>query len=149
MGVRDDFAFGKFADLVAHRLHGLVETRVTDGRARRSAVDEGNQSGAVLHSVADGDQRRDGIGVARRDGGGLEAEIARADELALAHRNATENLREVFAEPDAGQQILGLAEQALGAQSLAIGDELADRFHIGREPGEAVDGVLLALQRCA
>ena len=74
-----------------------------------------------------------------------QAEIGEADDLALVHRDAAENLREIFAEADAGQQLLGLAKAALGRHPPGIAAQLLDRLDIGGEPGEPVGGVLLAL----
>ena len=77
-----------------------------------------------------------------------QAEIGRAHDLALAHRNAAEDLREVFAEPDADQQFLDLAEPAGRLHALGIGGELAHRLDIGREPRQPVGGALLAVEQC-
>ena len=75
-----------------------------------------------------------------------QAEIGEADDLALAHRNAAENLREIFADADLRQQGFGFAEAALSRMRARIGGHFLDRLDIGREPGEAVGGVLLALR---
>ena len=77
---------------------------------------------------------------------GAEAEIGEADDLALVHRDAAENLREIFAERDADRGLLDFAEAAGRQHAVGIGDELAHGLHIGREPGEAVRGALLALK---
>ena len=53
---------------------------------------------------------------ALRNGGDLglgQAEIGEAQDFALAHRDAAENLREIFAKADARQQRLDLAEATL------------------------------------
>ncbi len=78
-----------------------------------------------------------------------EPEIGQPHDLALAHRNAAEDLREIFAEPDADEQLLDLAEAAGRMHALGIGGELADRLDIGREPGEPVGGALLAVEDAA
>ena len=44
-------------------------------------------------------------------------------------------------------QLLDLAEAAAGVHPLGIGGELAHRFDIGREPGEAMGGALLAVEQ--
>ena len=74
-----------------------------------------------------------------------QAEIGEADDLALIHRDTAENLSEIFAEADAGQQLLGLGETTLRRHPPRIASELLDRLDIGGEPGEPVGGVLLAL----
>ena len=70
---------------------------------------------------------------------------AEADDFALVHRDAAEDLGEIFAEADAGQQLLGRAEAALLVHPAGVGGQFLDRFDIGREPGEAMGGVLLGL----
>ena len=83
----------------------------------------------------------------RRDLRLVEAEIGEAQDFALAHRNAAENLREIFAKADQRQQRLGLAEAAFAAQARGIGGHFADRLDIGGEPGEAMRGALFALDQ--
>ena len=81
------------------------------------------------------------------DRGGVEAEVGGPHDLALAHGNAARDLREIFAEPDLDEEFLDLAERAGVMQPLGIGRELADRLDIGREPGEAMGGALLAIEQ--
>ena len=95
------------------------------------------------------DQPVDGGGTPRSDLLAGQPEIAEPDDLALAHRNAAENLREKFGEADPGQKLLGLAIGALGREALGVIDEFAQALHIGREPGEAVRGVLIGLDQLA
>ena len=76
-----------------------------------------------------------------------EPDIGRPHDLALAHRNAALDLGEVFADPDLDDELLDLAETAGRMHPLGIGRELADRFDIGREPGQAVGGALLAVEQ--
>ena len=78
-----------------------------------------------------------------------QAEIARAHHLALAHGNAADDLRQVLAEPDADEVLLQLAEGIVAHHALGVGGKLPHRFDIGREPGEAVGGALLALGQLA
>ena len=75
-----------------------------------------------------------------------EAEIGEADDLALVHGDAAEDLGEIFAEPDLRQQRLGLAVAPLGLHAAGVAGHFADRLDIGREPGEPVRGMLLALE---
>ena len=74
-----------------------------------------------------------------------EAEVGEADDFALVHRDAAEDLGEIFAEADPGEQLLGRAEAALLVHAPGVGGHFLDRLDVGREPGEAVDGVLLGL----
>ena len=124
----------------------VVEPAIADGRAA-VVGHQRDQAGAVLRRVAGRDELVDRAGKARGHGLGVEPEIGGAHELALAHQDAARHLRQKLAGADAHQQLLDLAEPALLAHPLRIGRELADRLHIGREPGEAVGGALLALDR--
>ena len=76
-----------------------------------------------------------------------QPDIGRAHDLALAHRNAALDLREVFADPDLDDQFLDLAERAGIVHPLGVGRELAHRFDIGGEPGKSVRGALLAVEQ--
>src|SRR6202030_4081043 len=75
-----------------------------------------------------------------------QAQIGQADDLALAHGNAAENLGQIFAGADAHDQILDLAEIAGVDHPRRIGRKLPDRLHVGREPGQAMGGALLAVE---
>ena len=78
---------------------------------------------------------------------GGQAQIARPHHLALAHRNAADDLGEVFAERDAHEMFLDFAERAVGDHALGVGGELAHRLDIGCEPGQPVGGALLAIEQ--
>ena len=80
---------------------------------------------------------------------GRKAEIARPHQLALAHRNAADDLGEIFAERDAHEVFLDLAERAGAGHAFGIGGELAHRLDIGGEPGQPVGGALLAIEQAA
>ncbi len=84
---------------------------------------------------------------ARRHRGRGQSEIGGTNDLALAHRNAAQNLRQKFADPDLDQEFLDLAQRAGVMGALGEGRHLADAFDIGREPGEAVGGALLAVEQ--
>ena len=107
--------------------------------------DQGGEPRARLGRVSRFDQRLDGVVAKLRDLVALQAEIARADDLALVHRDAAENLREIFAQADPRQQRLDLAEASFGAHPARVGGHFLDRLDIGGEPGEPVRGVLFAL----
>ena len=82
----------------------------------------------------------------RGRGGSGEAEVGEPHDLALAHGDATEDLGQIFPGPDAHQKFLDLAEIFGRHQPLRIGRELPDGLDIGREPGKAVRGALLAIE---
>ena len=142
--VGDDLGVGEAAHLAADRLEGLVKARIAD-RAFARLPDQGGEGGAVFRSVAPGDQGLDDFVAKRLDLVRAEAEVGQAHDFALVHRNAAEHLREIFAQPDPRQQLLGLAEAALLAHAPSIGGHFLDRFDIGRKPCEAMGRVLLGL----
>ena len=109
-------------------------------------ADQFDEAGAARRGIAGGDQMLDGGRHARRDRGRRQPEIGQPHDLALAHRNAAEDLGQIFAGADADDEILGLAEAAVIGKPLGIGGQLTDGLHIGGEPGEAVSGALFAIE---
>ncbi len=144
--VRYHLGVGELAHLLAHGVEDVVEPAIADGGAA-VVGHQCDQAGAILHRVAGGDELIRRAGEARGHRLGIEAEIGGADELALAHQDAAGHLRQELAGADAHQELLDIAEPALLAHPLRVSRELADRLDIGREPGEAVGGALLALDR--
>ena len=106
-------------------------------RARRCAVLPDAISISTSGRDAGGDRR------------GGEAEIGGPHDLALADRDAAENLRQIFAEPDADQQLFDLGEPPARLHARGIGGELPHRLDVGREPGEPVGGALLAVEQAS
>ena len=76
-----------------------------------------------------------------------EPEIVDAHDLVLAHRNAAGDLREIFAEGRRHDQLFDFAEALFMLERARPAHHLAQRFDIGREPGEPVRGALLAIER--
>ena len=76
-----------------------------------------------------------------------QAEVAGPDELVLAHGDAAEDLVEIFAERGLDDQRLQVAHAAFRREPFAIARHLLERFDIGREPGQSVGRMLLALDR--
>ena len=112
LGVGDDLGVGESAHLAADRLEGLVEARVAN-RAFARLRDQRGQGGAVFPRVARGDQGLDGLVAKGRDLLGREAEVGGAHDFALVHRDGAEDLGEIFAKPNARQELFSLAESAL------------------------------------
>ena len=77
------------------------------------------------------------------------AKLVQPHDLALAHHHAAEELRGIFGGADLREQRLHLAEAAFVRHAAGIARHLAQRLDIGRDPGKAVRGVLLALERLA
>ena len=88
------------------------------------------------------------VGAEARDRRGAERPSARqAHDLALAHRDAAEDLVEIFADADARRAAPRSRRSGPRLEQAArIGRELAHRLGIGGEPGEPVRGVLLGLE---
>ena len=143
--LRCDFAVGELAHLLADRFERVVEAAITDRRVAVYAHQFGEPR-AARRRVAGADQVLDCRRHVRRDRGSGQAEIGGPRDLALAHGNAAEHLRQIFAGADAHDQLLGLAEAAGGCKPLGIGGELAHRLDIGRKPGEAVGRALFPVE---
>ena len=141
----DDFGVGEAAHFAANRLKCLIEAGIANCALVR-VLDLGCERRAVVRGVAGPDQCLDDRLVPERfDVGFIEAEVGKADDLALVHGNAAEYLGEIFAKPDPREQLLGLAESALLVHPAGVGRHFFDRLHVGGEPGEAVNGMLLGL----
>ena len=107
----DDLGVGEAAHFDADRLEGLVEPGIADRalvRSRRFGPRARARFSTVLPVAISSATAPSRSGAMRF----RQAEIGEADDLALVHRDAAENLREIFAQADAGQQLLGLAEAA-------------------------------------
>ena len=146
LGVADHLAVGKLAHFLADRFQRVVEAAGAD-RGVVALAHQFDQAGAALRGIAVDDQALDVALDARGNLRGREAEIARPHQFALAHRNAADDLRQIFAERDAHQQFLDLAERAGLGHAFGIGRELAHRFNVGGEPGQPVGGALLAVEQ--
>ncbi len=87
----------------------------------------------------------------RRDARGdflfRQSEIGEPQHFALAHRDAAEDLGEIFAGADADQQFLQFAEAARFDHARRVAGKLPDRLDIGSQPGIAVGRMLFALER--
>ena len=146
--VRHHLVVGEFAHLLADRIERLVEAAGADRRAvlLRASVRRGGRGAAPCCRWR---SECSTAGVHRAPPPPpAEPEIGEPHDLALAHRNAAEDLRQIFAGADAHQKLFDLAETARSPSCRSrIGGELAQRLDIGREPGEAVRGALLAVER--
>ena len=146
--VADHFTVGKFPHFFPDRFQRFIETT----RANRGAMAcayQFDQAGALLGVRAFGDETFERRVDAGGDLGRRQAKIRRPNHLTLAHRDAAHDLREVFAKPDADEQVFGLSEGARAGHALGIGGELAHRFDIGGEPGKPMGGALLTVEHAA
>ena len=143
--MRDDLGVGESPHLAADRLERLVEAGIAD-RAFVRVRDQIGQGGSRLSGVLPDLISASTTGSSRNGSmsDSAQAEVGEADDLALVHRDAAEDLGEIFAEADAGHQLLGRAEAALLVHAPGVGGHFLDRLDIGGEPGEPVGGVLLA-----
>ena len=123
--VGDDLGVGEAAHFRADRLEGLVEAGIAD-RARvalrRSTL---GQPRARLDACCRADQRFDGLCRGPPQSPCSKAEIGEADDLALVHRHAAEDLGEIFAEADPRQQLLGLAERPSACMRRGVAGQFA------------------------
>jgi hypothetical protein len=104
VGPRRDALVGEAPELLAHHVQVGVDQRVVDagaladGRQQRLPVGRGVASArnqATKHRL----QLRDALG---------QSQFGRAEDFALAHRDAARQLRQVLADGDAQHQALGL-----------------------------------------
>ena len=95
-----------------------------------------------------GDQGLDGVGARSRDRlARAKAERRQAHDLALAHRNAAEDLRrDIRRAPMRTSSSSVSPKRPSACRRSRIGRELAHRLGIGREPGEAVRRMLMAIE---
>ena len=96
--VRQHLGFGEAAHLAADRLQRLVEAGVAERAVRvgcRSA-----RRAAAWRRVAAGDQPLDGVAAMARDRLPRRGRAPEPHDLALAHRDAAEDLRQIFADAD-------------------------------------------------
>ncbi len=144
MGIGLHFRLDETAHLAAHGFERLVDAALAEmarafgepdqlheprARRRRIRLDERHNARA-----------REPVAVS-----GCQIEVAKPHHLRLVHRDAAEDLRRIFAHADLGQQRFHLAEAAVRRQALRIRRHLLDGFGVGGKPGQAMAGVLLAL----
>ncbi len=141
----DHLGIGELAHLLTDRFEGIVESAGADRRGMMR-THQCDQAGTPLGTVAGHHDTFDRWGHARCDLRWCHAEIGQTDDFALAHRNAAEYLREVFAEANADQEVFGFAELANPAHALGVCGKLTDGFDIGCEPSEPVGCPLLAIE---
>ena len=144
----DHLAVGEFAHFLADRFQRFVEPAHAD-RGIVAGAHQVDQTGASLRGIAAGDQALDVAVDAGRNLRRRKSEIARPHQLALAHRNPADDLGEIFAERDAHQVILDLAERASADHAFGKGGELTHRLHIGSEPRQPMGGALLPIEQAA
>ena len=146
VGEGHDLVVGEAPELVADHLVVLVEPGRPEAGTALGRHHQRNETRPGAVAVAAGDQRLDG-GRAQRRGRG--ADVGRADDLELRHRNAARKLRQVLAEGDLEDQRLDLAEGAGRLEPPGPPRHLLQRLGIGRHPREPVRRRLLGLQRLA
>ena len=143
--MRHHLAFGELAHLLADGFERIIEAAGTDGRVV-SELHQLDQPGAVRRGVALRNQLLDRGSDARGDRRGMKSEISKADDLALAHRNPAQDLRQIFAGADPHDEVFDLTETVSFHQALGISAKLADGIDIGREPSKAMGGALFAVE---
>ena len=142
MGKRDDLFLGIATELVADHLQLFTQTRSAKGRAALIVAHQGHQLGPCRMGVAHGDQPRRGSAGCGHD----NTQIRRPGHLALRHRNAAADLRQVFAKGDLDDQRLHIAKAALFLQAQTPSLRLAQGFGVGGQPRQRMGGELMFLK---
>lgn len=142
VGVGSDPLPAETAELLAHGIEHVILQAIrrtpvfADRRGKRRAR---SRYGPLPEQPGDG-----GI-VGQFFRRGSRSEIGGPNELVLAHRQATEQLGEMFAEGHANQLPLTLAERAGDMRACVPFVELGQRLCDRRDPGEPVQAPLVAI----
>ena len=143
--MRRDLGVRETAHFIADLLVSVFQSGVAKRRRALALAHQFNDTGAQVGIVAAHNQRLD----SRRTGAcshrAIDTQIGEADDLALVHGDAAKNLRQILAKGETDQQYLDFTQTAFALKPFGIGAHLAQRFHIGGEPGEAVGGPLFRL----
>ena len=146
--MRNDLGFREAVHLLAHGRNRLVEAGIAIGHGALRAADQLDGAGAGGWRGA-----RDEVAHIRVEKRRLvllgHAKLMRPGDLALAHHHAAIELRRIFGGADLREQRFHLAEAAFVRHAAGIARHLIERLGVGRDPGEAMGGVLLALERLA
>jgi len=90
-----------------------------------------DQARAILDRVAGCDEQVERGRPARRDLAGHQAEIGQPQDLALTHGNAARDLSDVFAKPDADDQLFQVAKPASLGHARRVGGKLPYGLDVG------------------
>ena len=145
VGMGHDLLFGKASELLAHQRKGVV---VEGPVAELALLDQAARRALHRRGGAFGDQPPDGgIGGEGVDRRGRQMQLVQTRDLALAHRDPARDPGQVLAESDPQDQRFTFSEPAAAVQPGRPILHLTERFDVGGQPGEAMDRVLLALER--
>ncbi len=132
--------------LASHCLQRVVESTVAEMAGADHMLNQLDETLAGLRVVRlderDNRVAREHLPIVR-----LETEVVGAYDLGLAHGNAAEDLRRIFADADLRQKRFNLTKAMAFLKTAGISRHLLDAFDIGREPRKAVASVLLALHQ--
>ena len=135
VSVREHLLDRELAHFLAHRGQRLVEARISERRHTRLLGDQlGNARLDLVGEPGLDQHRHSRICKEFRDLRRWDPKLTRANDLALAHRNAAADLREILAERRTSEQLLHLAETPFRIQPPHPPEHLAQRFDVGREP---------------
>src|SRR4249919_509074 len=142
VGVRSDHLLTKSEELVADHVERLIEPTIFE-RCVMARFDKLASDGALYGLCsARPNELAEGRGVERPL---VVAEVSRANDLALVHRDSTDELGAIFCEQQLREQCLGPAEFPVGFK---VGDpscNLPHQLGIGGVPAETVNDVLLLI----
>jgi hypothetical protein len=140
MRVRRHLGVDEAPELTAHLVERLViQPKRAEAAGVETVRDEFGDAAAHRRRVA-GDQLGDGR---RLKGRTVEAEVARPHDLDLADGDAALQLREIFTIGRLQDQAFEFAARP----RFGPAPHLAQRRHVGGDPGKAVRSELLALQQ--
>ena len=138
---------GELAELLADHVEGLVaQGEVAEVPGVEALGDQLGEALAHAGGVAGRDQLLDGRGAEGLDRLFGDAHVGGSHDLDLAEGDAALELVEVLAVGGLEDQPLQFAQAALGVEAFGPAQDLAQADHVGRQPGVAVGGELLALQ---
>ncbi len=134
MGKGLDLFHGKAAELIADHLQLFVQPGRTECGVGRLLLHQFHQPQARGLSVARLGQRHHVRGHQRAHLVLAQANVLKADDLGLAHRDAAVNLPEVFAKGDLVDQLFHFAKLAVRIQFFGPFLHLAQAFGVSGQP---------------
>ena len=144
---RGHFRIDEGAELIAHHVEFGGESRGLRRRAAPGLRQQRRQAVPALLPSRTVSRTGESANRAQRAVGKIE--VRRSDEFALAHGDTAGHLREVLVEQNVGDALLDLTECSGAGEPARPFLHAAQRFGVGRVPGQAVGAVLFPIEECA
>ena len=93
MRMGQHFSGGEFAHFITNRFHRLIQSRIADRGMCALRLDQRDKTGAAGRRIAILHQRRNRVCAKGALHISAQAQIGKAQNFALIHRNAADNLR--------------------------------------------------------